>query len=100
MSRQLHECPYCHEKEISSFQKLFSVMFSPAECPACHKTSNVPVVHGLITLTAWILLTWLFIGLAIMAGMSFFLLGTIPAFIVCVNKFLLAVPLEPREFVE
>ena len=32
-----------------------------------------------------------------MAGMSFFLLGTIPAFVVCVNKFLLAAPLEPRE---
>jgi len=48
-------------------------------------------------LTAWIILTWIFIGLAIMAGMSFFLLGTIPGFIVCVDRFLLQAPLEIRE---
>jgi hypothetical protein len=75
---------------------MFSVSFSPAICPVCHKPSNVHIVHGLITLTVWMLLTWLFIGLSIMAGMSFFLLGTIPAFIVCVQKYLLAAPLEPR----
>jgi predicted CXXCH cytochrome family protein len=97
MPSDLHECPHCHEKRISSFQKLFSVTFSPAVCPVCHKESNVPIVHGLITLTVWIILTWLFIGLAILAQMSFFLLGTIPAFIVCVNKYLLAAPLEIRE---
>ena len=97
MARTLHECPHCHQRQISTYQKLFSVSFSPAICPACLKHSNVHIVHGLITLTAWMILTWLFIGLAIMAGMSFFLLGTIPAFIVCVNSFLLQAPLEARE---
>jgi hypothetical protein len=98
MSKVFHECPHCHQKQISSFQKLFSVSFSPAICPVCNQPSNVPIVHGLMTLTAWILLTWLFIGLSIMAGMSFFLLGTIPAFIVCVDRYLLKAPLVPREF--
>lgn len=97
MPKEFHECPHCHEKRISSYQKIFSVSFSPAICPHCHQPSHVHIVNGLITLTAWIILTWLFIGLAIMAKMSFFLLGTIPAMIVCVNKYLLKAPLEIRE---
>lgn len=97
MSKVLHECPHCHEKQISSYQKMFSVSFSPVVCPVCKKESHVHIVQGLMMLTAWIILTWVFIGLAIMAGMSFFLLGTIPAFIVCVDRYLLKAPLEPRE---
>jgi len=97
MNKAMHECPHCHEKQISSVQKVFSVSFSPAVCPVCHKPSNLHIVQGLMMLTAWIILTWIFIGLAIMAGMSFFLLGTIPAFIVCVDRFLLQAPLEIRE---
>lgn len=97
MSKVLHECPHCHQNKISSYQKLFSVTFSPAVCPACGQLSNVPIVYGLMTLTAWVILTWVFIGLSIMAGMSFFLLGTIPAFIVCVDRYLLKAPLERRE---
>ena len=50
-----------------------------------------------MSLTAWITLTWVFIGLSIMAGMSFFLLGTIPAFIVCIDKFILQSPLVIKE---
>ena len=93
MPRVLHECPHCHEKQITSYQKIFSVAFSPAICPVCNEESIVPIVHGLITLTVWIILTWVFIGLAIMAGMSFFLLGTIPAFVFCVDRYLLLAPL-------
>ena len=93
MSKVLHTCPHCQKKEISSYQKLFSVSFSPAICPACKQESYVPIVHGLITLTLWTILTWGFIGLSIMSSTSFFLLGTIPAFIVCVNKYILNTPL-------
>ena len=50
-----------------------------------------------MSLTAWIILTWVFIGLSIMSGMSFFLLGTIPAFIVCTDKYILQSPLVARE---
>lgn len=71
--------------------------FSPAICPACNKQSVVPIVYGLMMLTAWMVLTWVFIGLAILAGMSFFLLGTIPAFIVCLDRYLLNAPLEARD---
>jgi hypothetical protein len=97
MPKRLHECPHCHEKQISTYQKLFSVSFSPAICPACKQESNMPIIQGLMSLTAWITLTWVFIGLSIMAGMSFFLLGTIPAFIVCIDKFILQSPLVIKE---
>jgi len=97
MSKSLHECPHCHEKKITSYQKVFSVFFSPVVCPECKQQSSVPIVQGLMTLTAWMILTWIFIGLAIMAGMSFFLLGTIPAFIVCVDRYLVNGPLVIRE---
>lgn len=97
MARTLHECPHCLEKQISSYQKLFSVSFSPAICPSCHQQSFVPIIQGLMSLTAWIILTWVFIGLSIMSGMSFFLLGTIPAFIVCTDKYILQSPLVVRE---
>ena len=89
----MHQCPHCHEEGISSYQKIFSVSFSPAACGVCGKLSKVPVVHGLMALTAWIILTWVFIALSIMAQMSFFLLGTIPAWVFAVRKYLLAAPL-------
>ena len=97
MTKKLNECPSCHEHSISNYQKIFSVSFSPASCPQCNKQSYVPIVHGLMTLTAWMILTWVFIGLAIMAGMSFFLLGTIPALIVCIDRYLIKAPLIIRE---
>jgi len=50
-----------------------------------------------MTLTAWIILTWVFIGLTLMTSMSFFLLGTIPAFIVCVDRYILKAPLIANE---
>ena len=91
---KLHECPHCHEMGISSMQKICSVTLLPAICPSCHQKSKVPIVYGLMALTAWMILTWVFIGLSIMAQMSFFLLGTIPAMIVCINRYLLRAPLE------
>jgi len=97
MAKRLHECPCCHERSISNYQKIFSVAFSPACCPQCKKLSYVPIIHGLMVLTAWMILTWIFIGLAIMAGMSFFLLGTIPALIVCIDRYLIKAPLIVRE---
>lgn len=100
MARVYHECPHCHAKRISSYQKLFSVCFSPAICPECRKESSVHIIQGLKSLTAWIVLTWVFIGLSIMSGMSFFLLGTIPAFIVCMDRYILQASLEIRKVPE
>ncbi|MDG2176679.1 MAG: hypothetical protein P8M72_11200 [Gammaproteobacteria bacterium] len=97
MPKVLHLCPHCHKEEISSYQKLFSVSFSPAVCPACNQESFVPIIQALIMLTVWTILTWVFIGLSIMSSMSFFLLGTIPAFIVCVDKYILKAPLVTRQ---
>ena len=93
MSKVLHECPLCQEKQFSSYQKITSASFAPVNCPACKQQSYLPIVHGLMALTAWTILTWVFIGLAIMAGMSFFLLGTIPALIVSIDRYMLKAPL-------
>lgn len=97
MASNLHECPHCLEQKITSYQKIFSVSFSPAVCPACKQSSKVSIIQGLMTLTAWIILTWVFIGLTLMTSMSFFLLGTIPAFMVCVDKYILQAPLIANE---
>jgi len=97
MAKKFYECPHCRKETVSSYQKIFSVSFSPAYCPQCRKQSYVSIIHGLTMLTAWMIMTWIFIGLAIMAGMSFFLLGTFPALIVCIDRYLLNAPLVARD---
>lgn len=89
----MHKCPHCGHEAITTVQKLLSVNFGPAVCPHCHGRSYVHVINGLIALTLWIVLTWIFIGLSYMSRSSFFLLGTIPAMILSVNKYLVEAPL-------
>lgn len=91
----MYQCPHCQEKGITSWQKLTSVSFAPATCQLCHKRSYLHVMHGLIALTFWIVLTWVFIGIAWMSRSSFFLIGTFPAMYLAVNRFMLGAPLYP-----
>lgn len=90
----MQECPHCHQEGITNLQKALSVYFGPAECALCHGRSYVHVIYGLAAMTTWIVLTWVFIGLSYMSRSSFFLLGTIPAMILAVNKYLLEAPLR------
>ncbi|MEX2366715.1 MAG: hypothetical protein WD601_08925 [Pseudohongiellaceae bacterium] len=89
----MHKCPHCQQKVITTTQKLLSVNFGPAVCRNCQGLSHVHIINGLIALTLWIVLTWVFIGLTWMSRSSFFLLGTIPALILSVNKYLIEAPL-------
>ena len=90
----MHECPHCHQPGITHWQKLISVSFAPASCSHCHKHSYVHVIHGLMALTFWIVLTWVFIGIAYMSRSSFFLIGTFPTMYLAINKFMLGAPLQ------
>ncbi len=90
----MHKCPHCQREGISSLQKAFSVCFTPAICEFCREPSYIHVIYGLCAMTTWIVITWVFIGLSYMAKSSFFLLGTVPAMVLAVNKFLLQAPLR------
>ena len=90
----MHKCPHCQQESITSLQKICSVSFAPARCAECHQLSYVHAIYGLFAMTTWIVITWVFIGLSYMSNSSFFLLGTIPAMILAVNKYLLDAPLR------
>lgn len=91
----MHTCPHCREQGISSWQKLTSVSFAPATCQHCNRHSYLHVVHGLVALTFWIVLTWVFIGIAWFSRSSFFLVGTFPAMYLAINKYMLGAPMRP-----
>lgn len=91
----MYQCPHCQEPGISAWQKLTSVSFSPATCQVCNGRSYLHVIHGLIALTFWIVVTWIFIGLSYMSRSSFFLIGTFPAMFLAINKYMLGAPLYP-----
>ncbi|MDT8399149.1 MAG: hypothetical protein RQ899_11090 [Pseudomonadales bacterium] len=67
---------------------------APARCSFCEQKSSIHVVYGLLAMTTWIVITWVFIGLSYMSRSSFFLLGTLPALVLAVNKYLLQAPLR------
>lgn len=91
----MHKCPHCQQETISNFKKILSVnTFTPVICPDCHEQAYTHIVYGLLALTGWIILTWVFIGLAYMSQTSFILLGTIPALFLVADKFLLKSPLQ------
>jgi hypothetical protein len=90
----LHACPHCHQPGVSSSQKLNSLFFAPAECQLCRKRSYLHYVHGLRAMIAWVVLSWLFIGIALYQNLWIYLLGTIPALLFAVDKFLLSAPLQ------
>src|SRR5690606_31713275 len=72
----MYQFPHCQEPGISAWQKLTSVSFYPAICQVCQGRSYLHVIHGLIALSFWIIVTWIFIGLSYMSRSSFFLIGT------------------------
>lgn len=90
----MHPCPHCHQQGISSLQKICSVSFSPAVCQNCGKLSYLHILHGLYALIAWIILTWVFIGVALYYQMSIYLIGTIPALVLSVDRFMLKAPMR------
>ena len=93
----MHSCPYCRQPGISSLQKLNSVFLVPAACANCGKRSFLHYVHGIHAMVAWVLLTWVFIGLAMFQHLSIYLIGTVPALVFAVDRYLLKAPLDGLE---
>jgi len=93
----MYPCPHCQEAGVSTLAKLFSVSFAPATCTLCGGQAYLHITHALMALVTWIILTWVFIGVAIWQGMSIYLIGTIPAFVLAVDKFMLRAPMLARE---
>jgi len=91
----MHECPHCHEYSISHIDKITAVYPLTATCSLCHKKSSLLIIYPLSALTLWIVITWVFIGLALYFNMSFLVLGTIPAMMLAVDRYMLQAPLRP-----
>jgi hypothetical protein len=92
----MYPCPHCKQDGISTMNKLLSVSFAPATCQLCGRRAYLHIVHALRAMVAWVLLTWVFIGVALWQGMSIYLIGAIPAFFLAVDKFMLAAPMVAR----
>ena len=93
----MHLCPYCGKPGITTAQKLGSVCFGPAICQLCNRRSAMPYVHGIRAMIFWVVVTWIFIGVAIFERMSIYLIGTVPALLIAVDKYMLNAPLQRVE---
>lgn len=89
----MHECPHCQHPGITSLQKLCS-LFTPAACRLCGRRSFLHLRQGLLAFITWVLLSWLFIGIALYQRQTLYLIGTIPALLLAVDKFMLRAPLH------
>jgi hypothetical protein len=94
LSFLMHECPHCKHKTITSFQKLCSTSITPAVCPRCNGLSYLQLIYALRAVITWVILSWLFIGIALYQRMSIYLLGSIPALFLAVDKCMLNAPLR------
>ena len=90
----LHVCPHCHQPGVSSTEKIHSLFLRPARCQLCHKISYLHYTHGLRAMIVWVLFSWVFIGVALYQNVWIFLIGTIPALFLAVDKFILSAPLR------
>lgn len=90
----MHICPHCNKPGISTIQKLCSVSFAPATCRECKEQSYLHVVHGLYAMITWVILTWVFIGVAMYEQMSIYLIGTFPSLFLAVDKCMLKAPMQ------
>ncbi len=90
----MHACPHCTQPGINSMQKLNSYFFAPAKCCLCRKYSYLHYKHGVRAMIAWVLLTWVFIGVALFQQMSIYLIGTVPALLLAVDKYMLRASLQ------
>jgi hypothetical protein len=90
----MHICPHCSKPGVTSAQKLGSLFLAPAVCVLCQRRSALPYVHGIRAMVFWVIVTWVFIGIAIFERMSIYLVGTIPALLIAVDKYMLSAPLH------
>jgi len=93
----LHACPHCHQPGVSSVAKVHSLFMKPAECRVCHRFCYLHYTHGLRAMIVWVIFSWMFIGIALYQNLWIYLIGTIPALLLAVDKFILTAPLRPLD---
>ena len=90
----MYLCPHCKKPGISSVQKLCSVSYTPAVCTFCRRQSYLHVNTAIRALITWATLTWIFIGIALYEQMAIYMIGTIPALLLAVDKYMLRAQLH------
>lgn len=90
----MYLCPHCHKPGISSFQKLCSVSYTPAVCSFCQRQSYLNIDTAIRALITWVVFTWIFIGVALYEQMAIYMIGTIPALLLAVDKHMLMAQLR------
>ena len=93
----LHPCPHCRQPSFTDLQKLTSLWLQPRPCKLCHKAAYLPVRSVVEALIIWTALTWIFIGTALYMRNIMFMLGTIPAAVFAVDKWIRKAPLIAYE---
>ncbi len=88
----MYECPHCKRDSISTQQKLLSIYPLALTCSVCGKNASIHIIYALVALTVWIVMTWGLIALAYWLQMSFLLFGTIPAFVIAVDRYIISAP--------
>ncbi|MEI7949688.1 MAG: hypothetical protein WCI66_05535 [Gammaproteobacteria bacterium] len=94
----MHRCPHCRQSTFSDLQKLTLLWLQPRSCSVCHKAAYLPVRNVIVALIVWTALTWVFIGTAFYMHNIFFMLGTIPAALLAVDKWIRKAPLIGYEY--
>ncbi len=89
----MHRCPHCQQAGFTDLQKLTLLWLQPRPCKICHKAAFMPVRNVVVALIIWTLLTWVFIGAAFYMRNILFMLGTIPAAMLAVDKWIRKAPL-------
>ena len=74
--------------------KLRSVSYTPAVCTLCDGQSYLQVNTAIRALITWSILTWIFIGVALYEQMAIYMIGTIPALLLAVDKHMLRAQLH------
>ena len=93
----LHACPHCHQNGVSTLDKIHSLFLVPARCRVCRKACYLHYTHGLRAMIVWVIFSWVFIGIALYQDEWIYLVGTIPALFLAVDKFILTAPLRPLD---
>ncbi len=85
----MYLCPHCKKPGITTLQKLISVSYTPAVCSVCQRRSYLHINTAIRALITWVILTWIFIGIALYEQMAIYMIGTIPALLLAIDKHML-----------
>ena len=93
----MHPCPHCRQASFTDLQKLTSLWLRPRACEACHKAAYLPVRSIVMALVMWTLMTWVFIVAAFYMRNILYMLGTVPAAVLAIDKWIRKAPLVAFE---